>query len=434
MCINIGALAGGIMIPVLAQTNVTLAYFIPVIMLSLGVALFVIGTPRYVRSRPVQRKKHVAITPPSDSDFSIVTVFLIGFLIIPFCIAYSQMATTFIVQGTVMKKAFGWIDAASMNNADAIAVLVFGYIIGAVLYPQLAQRNIKIPTTYKFAIGSALGAMAIACALMVEYKIHAAYDRDGSQVVVLWQVFSYTLIGIGEIFAVSSAYEVAFTMAPLERKAQASAVNLFCVGGLPSILCIALYQVGARWFTNSRGTTEISDLEDYCTAHVYKYFLVLFLICLLGVVINLLPPVKNWVASIEEEAAEALKTPMATPKMGRKPIRDKLEDLDVQERTALIKAKKHENYLKYGSGPSLYKQGSFRAGPLTLQHHQEQKKKRPAKYVKYGNGLLLFKNTPNMSPVVRGDLDPSTERAVHALEEALEGKDLEDPLLSNSTL
>jgi hypothetical protein len=276
--------------------------------------------------------------------------------------------------------------------------------------------------------------MAIACALMVEYKIHAAYDRDGSQVVVLWQVFSYTLIGIGEIFAVSSAYEVAFTMAPLERKAQASAVNLFCVGGLPSILCIALYQVGARWFTNSRGTTEISDLEDYCTAHVYKYFLVLFLICLLGVVINLLPPVKNWVASIEEEAAEALKTPMATPKMGRKPIRDKLEDLDVQERTALIKAKKHENYLKYGSGPSLYKQGSFRAGPLTLQHHQEQKKKRPAKYVKYGNGLLLFKNTPNMSPVVRGDLDPSTERAVHALEEALEGKDLEDPLLSNSTL
>ena len=182
--------------------------------------------------------------------------------------------------------------------------------------------------------------------------------------IVLWQVFSYTLIGIGEIFAVSSAYEVAFTTAPPERKAQASAVNLFCVGGLPNILCIGLYQVGARWFTNSRGTTEISNLEDYCTAHVYKYFLVLFVICILGVVVNLLPAVKNWVASIEEEAAEALKTPMATPKMGRKPIRDKLDEFDVQERTALVKAKKHANYLKYGSGPSLYKQGSFRAGPL----------------------------------------------------------------------
>ena len=92
-----------------------------------------------------------------------------------------------------MKKAFGWIDAASMNNADAISVLLFGYIIGAVMYPQLAERNIKIPTTYKFAIGSALGAMAIACALMVEYKIHSAYEQDGtSSDCLVASLFLYT--------------------------------------------------------------------------------------------------------------------------------------------------------------------------------------------------------------------------------------------------
>lgn len=334
-----------------------------------------------------------------------------------------------------MKKAYGWIDAASMNNADAVAVLLFGYLIGALFYPFLQERNIKIPTTYKFAIGSAFGAMAIGCALLVEYKIHSTYEKTQEQVSVLYQVFSYTAIGIGEIFAVSSAYEVAFTTAPPERKAQASAVNLFCVGGLPNFLCIVLYHIGARWFTNARGTTEISDLEDYVSAHVYKYFLVLLFICLFGVGVNLLPAVSNWVASIEEEAAEALKTPMATPKMGRKPIRNKLDELDVQEQTALLKAKKHENYLKYGSKPTLYKQGSFRAGAILQQARaQDKKKKRPPKYVKYGNGLLLYKNTPNMSPVVRGDLDAKTERAVHALEEALEDKDLNDPLLSNTTL
>ena len=437
MCINIGALAGGILIPILAQSNVTLAYFIPVIMLTLGVTLFCIGTPRYVRSKPkgglFQKKKKKQLVQQTETNFSPVTVFLIGSLIIPFNIAYSQMATTFIVQGTVMKKAFGWIDAASMNNADAVSVLLFGYIIGAIFYPELAKRNIKIATTYKFAIGSALGAMAIGCALMVEYKIHSTYEKSQSQVGVLWQVFSYTLIGIGEIFAVSSAYEVAFTTAPPERKAQASAINLFCVGGLPNFLCIILYNIGARWFTNSRGTTEISDLEDYTSAKVANYFWVLFFICAFGVVVNLLPSVKSWVASIEEEAAEALKTPMPTPKMGRGPIRDKLDDMDDYERTALLKAKKHQNYLKYGSGPALYKQGSFRAGAI-LQQAKQQKKKRPPKYVKYGNGLLLYKNTPNMSPVVRSDLDATTERAVHALEEALEGKDLQDPLVSTSTL
>jgi dipeptide/tripeptide permease len=432
MCINIGALVGGILVPVLAQSNVTLAYSIPVGMLAMGVFLFVLGTPRYVRSKPHFQKRHKAVPSQQDSSFSFATIFLIGFLIIPFCIAYSQMSTTFIVQGTVMRKAFGWIDAASMNNADAVAVLLFGYIIGNYFYPELARRNIKIPTTYKFAVGSALAAMAIGCALMVEYKIHSSYENDGTDVSVLWQVFAYSLIGIGEIFAVSSAYEIAFTISPPEKKAQASAVNLFCVGGLPSFLCIVLYRIGARWFRNSNGTSHISELPDYVEAKVANYFWVLFFICIAGVVVNLLPGVKNWVASIEEEAAIALKTPAPTPKIGRKPIRDKLDEIDLQERTALIKAKKHQNYLKYGSGPTLYKHGSFRAG--FTQKVADQRKKRPPKYIKYGNGLLLYKNTPNMSPVARSNLDAQTERAVHALEVALEGKALNDPAVSNSTL
>ncbi len=65
----------------------------------------------------------------------------------------------------------------------------------------------------------------------------------------------------------------------------------------------------------------------------------------MSVVVNLLPAVKIGSNRPEEEAAEALKTPMTTPKMGRKPIRDKLDEMDVQERTALVKAKKHANYL-----------------------------------------------------------------------------------------
>ena len=49
MCINIGAfssgaLTGGIVVPIVAQWNVTVAYFIPVCMLGLGVLLFVVGT------------------------------------------------------------------------------------------------------------------------------------------------------------------------------------------------------------------------------------------------------------------------------------------------------------------------------------------------------------------------------------------------------
>ena len=52
MCINIGALTGGIVVPIVAQWSVTVAYFILVCMLGIGVLLFVSRTSRYVRPKP----------------------------------------------------------------------------------------------------------------------------------------------------------------------------------------------------------------------------------------------------------------------------------------------------------------------------------------------------------------------------------------------
>ncbi len=136
------------------------------------------------------------------------------------------MAMTFIVQGSVMRN-FGIVDAPMMNNADAVSVLAFGYLIGNVLYPELNRRGIKIPTTYKFAIGSGFGAWAVGCAIVTDYRIHHIYRETGEAATVLWQVFPYLLIGIGEIFAVSAAYELVFMVVPTRMKSIASAANLY---------------------------------------------------------------------------------------------------------------------------------------------------------------------------------------------------------------
>mmetsp|Transcript_33807 Transcript_33807/g.49685 ORF Transcript_33807/g.49685 Transcript_33807/m.49685 type:complete len:650 (-) Transcript_33807:149-2098(-) len=405
-CINVGALLGGIMVPILAQSNITLAYCIPVCTLTLGVICFVSGTPRYVLTKPkgdlLSKKPDTLISENNLSGLGIM--FGISMLIIPFNVAYSQMSTTFIVQGTVMQNAFGFIDAASMNNADTISVLCFGYLIGNHLYPALAKRNIKLHTTHKFAFGSALGAMAIGCALLIEHQIHTNYQtyRYDHKVSVLWQAFPYSLIGIGEIFCVSAAYEVAFTASPPERKALASAVNLFCVGGLPNFLCIFLYHICAKWFTNQKtGTKQISRLDDYAEASVNKYFWVLFIIALSGVFINLLPVVRDWVASIEEAAATAVKTPMSTPvstpsstpkALTEPPARARRgSDGDkVDEEAPLLQSGKKP--LKYGQGPVLYKHGSFRAGP-SLKEKKQQTKKPRKKMNSLMRGLSLLKNS-----------------------------------------
>lgn len=265
------------------------------------------------------------------------------------------MSTTFILQGTVMSKAWGWLDAASMNNADAVAVLVVGHIVGNVLYPYCAQQGWKWPTTYKFALGSLLGVAALAWALVVEAWIHASYVEGKGRLSILWQAPSYILIGCGEIFAVSAAYEVAFTASPPDQQVLASAVNLFCIGGLPNLFCVALYQVCQGWFRNSRGTASISQLEDYVTAHVSQYFWVLLCICAGGVVLNFLPPVREFVDSLENKAADMTRTP-------KTPLRPPVRDETSAEQ--LLNMKRRKLLLKYGTGASICRLGDMRAGSV----------------------------------------------------------------------
>ena len=224
-------------------------------------------------------------------------------LIVPFNIAYSQMATTFKVQGIVMNSALGgFLDTATMNNLDAISVLVCGYLVGNFLYPALQSGGIKIPITCKFAMGSFCGALAMISALFTEYRIHSTFANSGKQISILWQTFSYVSVGCGEIFAISSAYEFAYTAAPRDSKAFASATNLFFVGGLPNLLCIALFHICEDWFHTKDGKQSIQSINDYATAQVYKYFLVLLFIALFGTIINLLPPVQRWIDSTTSSA------------------------------------------------------------------------------------------------------------------------------------
>lgn len=323
MVINIGALVGGIMIPIIAQTNVTIAYFIPVGALTIGLLAFVLGSKRYVREKPKKTAlfntlkvlgsamvcKPVEKSKQSNGGMyndrfvdgikQLLAVIPISFLIVPFNIAYSQMTTVFIVQGEVMQPA-GFMDASMMNNFDAISVLLFGFIVGTLLYPWLAKRNIVIPITYKFAVGTGFGALAILTAIIVDYEIHSALE-SGRRLNIFLQIFSYLLIGAGEIWAITTSYEVTFMVAPKEQKGFASAINLFFIGGLPSLICIGLYNACSPWFPKG---DDSSSLEAYSKSQLYNYLWVLFGICVFGIVFNLLPPVKNWVQRVHDRAFE----------------------------------------------------------------------------------------------------------------------------------
>ena len=103
-----------------------------------------------------------------------------------------------------------------------------------------------------------------------------------------------------------------------------------------------------------------------------KYFIVLFVVSVLGVIINILPVVKTYVESVEDAVQEMVKTPVM-----KRPIRHRRNastDYSSDEESPLLRVKRHEAYLKYGSGPVLYKQGSMRAGPTTARQKRKEKK------------------------------------------------------------
>ena len=249
------------------------------------------------------------------------------------------------IQGAVMRPFLGVIEAPSLNILDSLSILAFGFLVSGYLYPFLTRRNMKLDTGMKFAIGSTIGALAMIWSILLEWLIHHKYETSGEQISVLWQAPSYILVGAGEIFSISTAYEVAFTASPPNKKVFACAFNLFCIGSLPNMFALWLYRVCRPWFQNAKGNGNIGHISSYCEAHVVKYFLVLFGIVVLGVAINLVPFVRNFVADVENRAAMASRSANGTPRHTPQ-VQKQLER--ASEHDPLLMAKDHQTYLEEG--------------------------------------------------------------------------------------
>ncbi len=338
--INIGALVGGLTIPPLCTTvGPFVAYMLPVAALTFGIMLFLLATPRYVRMKPSGRaivgsvkalcaasacwardsnESSLHLAKPSldrvkesrggkypdlfvDGLRQLAAVVVVTALVVPFNIVYAQMGTTYTTQGMAMQP-IGIIDASWMQNADAISVLFFGFIVSTFFYPFLARKGIRIPTSYKFAFGTFSAFLSAGCALIVNSQMKSNWEASQSQVSILWQIPQFLLIGLGEIFAVSASYEAAFIIAPKEQKAFASAINLFLIGGVPQFISTALYHACAEWFQTSDGSERLDGTGDYVETQMDKFFVVLMGIALFGVIFNMLPFVRRWVQKIEDKS------------------------------------------------------------------------------------------------------------------------------------
>lgn len=308
--INLGAIIGGIVTPILLQqVNFTASFAFPLAFFVVATIVFVLGDfmNRYVKAKPqgsavlevckvtafsiarcsVNKNKESQGGRFKDDFIEDTKVFFyllpLFALIIPFNMAYNNMTTAFLTQGFKMdRNTFGWnMPAALMQNVDPIAVVVVSVLVDRVLYPWLRRHGKMPPVLGRFCIGSLLGGLALVSALIVEYVVMA---EPLFTVSIWWQIPQFSLIAAGEIFLISTSYEVAFTHAPPELKAVASAVNL-CFMAIANSLSAVLFQVASPWLPNF-------DLdhphESVVGAHYDYYYYVLIGLCIVGAVCCLL--------------------------------------------------------------------------------------------------------------------------------------------------
>ncbi|KAF4688985.1 hypothetical protein FOZ60_002155 [Perkinsus olseni] len=249
--INLGAIIGGIVTPILLQQiNFTTSFVFILACFVLATVVFVFGDymNRYVKAKPqgsavlqickvvvysfarcsVEKNKESQEGKFKDDFIEDAKVF---FHLLPLLALAFKMD----------RNTFGWtMPAALMRNVDPIAV-VFG-----------------------FSLALCLGALALLCALIVEYVIMA---HPLFTVSIWWQVPQFVSIAAGEIFLISTSYEVAFTHAPPELKAVASAVNL-CFMAIANSLSAAVFQAASPWLPNF----DFEEPEESMVGSHYDYY------------------------------------------------------------------------------------------------------------------------------------------------------------------
>lgn len=273
--INVGALIGGIVVPTVAKNtdSYTIAYMIPTVAFAIATGVLLFGSSRYVMMKPqgsavVEIFKVIGASACNlsvskcrksqggkyddhfiDDAVSLFTLMPLFGLVIPFNICYNQIFMGFETQSTMMKSTIFGFDMAHelMVNVDPIAVIVGSLVIDNFIFPFLRKKNMMPTILYRFVVGFTFSTLANLCAMAVEFAIQGSAENTVS---IWWQIPQFSFVAFGEIFVISTSYEVAFSKSPESLKTVASAFNLlgFAIAGFIST---ALIQATNGWTSNS---------------------------------------------------------------------------------------------------------------------------------------------------------------------------------------
>ena len=182
-----------------------------------------------------------------------------GFIVMFSCV-YSQMSSTFILQGCQMDLRIGsaMLSSAQLNLFDCTVILLLIPVFDSLLYPALANAGYSVTPLRKIGVGYifALLSMVVAAIIEMKRKDSALLEVQSncsdvmmSDMSVWWQTFQYILVGIAEILINISAIDLFYSQAPESMRSVCQALNLLTqtAGGMVSA---GLLSIMNKWFTD----------------------------------------------------------------------------------------------------------------------------------------------------------------------------------------
>lgn len=164
---------------------------------------------------------------------SLIRLLPVFILFIAFWAIYSQMQTTFLIQGTYMKLEIGGftVPAASLSIFDIIAVLVLIPVMDHIVYPLLQRCGFRFTPLRRIGTGILVCVASMVVAGLVEIRRRRMWEeghvfnqvvnnekRSASDLNIFWQIPQYLLVGAGEVLASVTGLEFSYSQSPKNMK------------------------------------------------------------------------------------------------------------------------------------------------------------------------------------------------------------------------
>jgi len=164
---------------------------------------------------------------------SLLRVIPVFLLFVVYWAVYSQMSTTFLIQGTYMRLKFSRfsVPSASLSLFDIIAVLAIIPVMDYIVYPLLQRCGISFTPLRRIGVGFLMAAAAMMVAGFVEIKRRGLWEeghvfnqlvngekRAASDLNIFWQIPQYFFIGTSEVLASITGLEFAYSQSPENLK------------------------------------------------------------------------------------------------------------------------------------------------------------------------------------------------------------------------